>query len=57
MRMLRIVLWAAFLVSLGVAVTWRDSDFGSYVRYAPPILLVLALVVTLVEWIGRRRQA
>jgi hypothetical protein len=57
MRVSRIALWAAFLVSLGVAVTWRDTDFGPYVRYAPPVLLVLALIVSLVEWIGKRRRA
>jgi hypothetical protein len=54
-RALRIFLWAAFLVALALAVAWRESDFGNYARYAPPILLLAAVLVTAWEWLARRR--
>jgi len=53
---LRILLWAAFLIALVLAVSWRDTDFGNYARYAPPILLLAALLVTAWEWLVRRHR-
>jgi hypothetical protein len=55
LRPLRILLWAAFLLALVLAVAWRDTDFGAYARYAPPILLLAAMIVTAWEWLARRR--
>jgi hypothetical protein len=54
MRTLRIALFACFVLSLPVAVTWRDADIGPYVRYAPPVFLALALAAWLIEWMRKR---
>ena len=54
MRIVRNVLLAAFLASLVVATTWHDTAIGAYVRYAPPVFLVLALAVLLIEWMRKR---
>jgi hypothetical protein len=53
-RIVRNVLLAAFLASLVVATTWRDTAIGPYVRYAPPVFLVLALALLLIEWMRKR---
>jgi hypothetical protein len=37
----------SFLASLVVATTWHGTAIGAYVRYAPPVFLVLALAVLL----------
>jgi hypothetical protein len=58
LRTLRIVLWGAFLAALFLAVAFRESDgsFAAVVRYAPPAMLVLALLVGLAERIVRTRH-
>jgi len=55
LRPVRIFLWAAFLLALVLAVSWRESEFGNYARYAPPILLLASVIVTVWEWLARRR--
>ena len=58
LRTLRIVLWSAFIAALLLAVAFRDADawLATTVRYAPPALLVLALLVGLAERIVRTRH-
>ena len=58
LRTLRIVLWGAFLAALFLAVPFRESDgsFAAIVRYAPPVMLVLALLAGLAERIVRTRH-
>jgi len=50
LRMTRLFLWAAFILTLATATIWRqDIHVGPIVRYLPPILLVLALGVRFME--------
>ena len=53
-QIVRNALLAAFLASLVVATTWHDTAIGAYVRYAPPVFLVLGLAVLLIEWLRKR---
>jgi len=58
LRTLRIVLWGAFLAALLLAAAFRDAEpwLATTVRYAPPVALVLALLVGLAERIVRTRH-
>jgi hypothetical protein len=58
LRLLRILLWGAFVISLGGATAWKDdvTSIGMVARYLPPALLALALIVGLVERLYRTRH-
>jgi hypothetical protein len=57
LRTIRLILWGAFVLSLGAATSWRqDVNIGPVIRYFPPMLLVVALVVGFVERSYRQRQ-
>ncbi len=58
LRTLRILLWGAFLAALLLATAFKDSDasLATAVRYAPPVMLALALLIGLAERITRTRQ-
>ena len=55
LRMLRILLLGAFIISLGFATAWKDdvTIMGTIARYLPVSLLVLALIAGLVERLYR----
>jgi hypothetical protein len=57
LRTARILLWGAFLISLGSATSFKESNslLANLIRYAPPVMLVLALVVGFVERTVRKR--
>ena len=56
LRTIRLLLWGAFILSLGAATAWRQNvNIGPIIRYFPPILLVVALVVGFVERSYRQR--
>jgi hypothetical protein len=56
LNMARIALWAAFVVSLPLATSFASvPGAASFLRYAPPVLLVMALLAGLAERIVRRR--
>jgi hypothetical protein len=58
LRAARIGLFAAFVLSLPLAVTLRDTEYSfvEYIRYLPPLLLALALIVGAVERAVRVRN-
>lgn len=58
LRIIRIVLWAAFLLSLPLAPSFTASDplVTNIVRYSTPVLLLLALLVGLMERMVRKRH-
>ena len=58
LRMIRIVLWVAFILSLPLATSFTASDpmAANVVRYAPPVLLLLALLVGIIERMLRKRH-
>src|SRR4051812_33887021 len=58
LRFLRIILFGAFVISLGVATAWKDdvSIVSSIAIYLPVSLLVLALIAGLVERLHRIKQ-
>ena len=57
LRMVRVFLWGAFVLSLPLAVNFAsDPGVANIVRWAPPILLVFALLAGLAERIVRKRE-
>jgi hypothetical protein len=63
LRTARILLWGAFLLCLGLATTFKansvvadDSAVADVIRYAPPAMLLLALLVGLAERIVRKQN-
>jgi len=58
LRTVRIVLWGAFILTLPLAVSFKawDSGLGNIVRYAPPMLFLLALLAGLIERIVRKQH-
>ena len=58
LRLFRILLWGAFVISLGGATAWKDdlTAIGTIFRFLPPSFLALALVVGLVERLWRTKQ-
>jgi hypothetical protein len=58
LRLFRILLLGAFVISLGAATAWKDdaTGLGTVIRYLPPVLLLLALIVGLVERLYRTKH-
>ena len=58
LRMLRIFLLGAFVISLGASTVWKDdvSMIGTVIRFLPVVSLVLALVAGLVERLYRLKH-
>jgi hypothetical protein len=57
LRTIRLILWGAFVLSLGAATSWRqDVNIGPVIRYLPPILLVFALAVGFAERVYRKKE-
>ena len=57
LRTVRLIVWGAFILSLGAATAWRqDVNIGPVIRYVPPILLVFALAAGFAERVYRQRH-
>jgi hypothetical protein len=58
LRLVRILLLGAFVISLGSATAWKDdlTAIGTIFRLLPPSFLALALVAGLVERLWRTKQ-